>query len=139
MKVFIVFLGLLIANITFITYQGDLARYLRLQDFLKATAEECACGAAGYYDEEAFSRGEMLVNAVEAEKYVKYITAQAEELLEADPGGTLSYQIEILPSELPSVEVQLTLKTSDLFRLSFLKVEEVTRTAKYELVGAGSR
>ena len=73
MKVFIVFLGLLIANVTFITYQGDLARYLRLQDFLKATAEECACGAAEYYDEEAFSRGEMLVDAVEAEKYVKYI------------------------------------------------------------------
>ncbi len=148
MKVFIIFLGLLIANVTFITYQGDLSRYLRIQEFLKATAEECACGAAQYYDEEAFSRGVMAVDPVEAEKYAQYITAKAEDILLPETGGSLEYEMKILPGSTegagagepagsPAVVVKLTLTTTDLFRLSFLKAEQVTRAAKYELVGTG--
>ena len=38
MKVFIVFIALLMVSMTFITYQGDLNRYVRLQTFMKAVA-----------------------------------------------------------------------------------------------------
>jgi len=50
MKVFIVFLGIFLINISFLSYQGDMGRYVRCQAFLKAVAEECAAGSALYYD-----------------------------------------------------------------------------------------
>lgn len=143
MKVFLVFIGLMLVNVTFIAYQGDLHRYLRIQEFLKATAEECACGAAQYYDEEAYSSGVMKVNEAEAEKYVKYIEAKAGAILTKETGGILDYQMEITggaagePSGPPAVAVRLTYTAaSDLFRLPFLSAEQVTRAAKYELVCA---
>jgi len=141
-----VFLGLLIVNVTFIAYQGDMSHYLRVREFLKATAEECACGAAQYYDTEAFSRGAMVINEEEAEKYVAYITQKAEQVLAGGSGGTLAYEMNIEgqggpgggePSGSPAVVVKLTLTTADLFRLPFLKAEQVARAAKYELVGTG--
>ena len=41
-EMFIVFIALLIVNMTFITYQGDLNRYVRLRDF-----HEGSCGRSG--------------------------------------------------------------------------------------------
>ncbi|NLY70932.1 MAG: hypothetical protein GX076_04535 [Clostridiales bacterium] len=142
MKVFIVFIGLLILNLTFITYQGDLHRYVQLQNYLKAVAEECASGASLYYDEEAYSQGLMVINRGEAIKYVEDRVNRAFNSLNLKGKQSLTYDIEILDdskddSLSPYVIVTLRLNTNDLFRLSFLKVDSVVRSAKYELVDYG--
>ncbi|MGI6728142.1 MAG: hypothetical protein ACOX4P_06235 [Anaerovoracaceae bacterium] len=141
MKVFIVFISLLIVNMSCIIYQGDLNRYIQLQTFIKAAAEECAAGAALYYDEEAYGQGLMVINEQEALKYADYIVGKASNALCLKEGDSLAYEMQITDdgnrtgglNEPPSVEVELKFTTDDMFRLSFLKVDQVVRKAKYEL------
>ncbi|MDO4553037.1 MAG: hypothetical protein Q4C22_05820 [Bacillota bacterium] len=141
MKVFVVFLGMMLVSITFIAYQGDMAQYLRLQLAMKAAAEEAAAGAALYYDERAYSQGFMVVDEEEAGKYVAYIAERAAADMDLKGQERLEYVMEIHDDEKgylkegdsPSVTVTLTLHTEDLFRLSFLEVCRVSRGAEYEL------
>lgn len=143
MKVFLVFLSLLMVNVTFVTYQGDMNRYLQLRAFLKAEAEECAAGASLYYDEEAFSNGRMVIAETEARAYVNRITEEAAASHMIPPDGKLFWSMTIADDEKgypdgerdPSVTVNLHLNTPDLFRLPFLEVTEVSREAKYQLAG----
>lgn len=130
MKTFLMFLALFIVNMSFVVYQGDLNRYIRLQTFLKATAEEAACGAALYYDEEAYSRGFMVINQTEGEKYLAELLLQAEEKLDLKGEFTLAGEIEAGDKD---VVVTLELNCEDLFRLPYLKKDKVLRSAKYEL------
>jgi len=141
MKVFIVFIGLMLVYVTFICYQGDLNRYVQLQTLLKAAAEECAAGSALYYDEDAYAQGLMIINKTDAENYTAYITDRAAGILELDDGENLSYTMEVFDDSCgaadtgqpPCVTVTLKLAVSDLFRLPFLKAEQVVRSTKYEL------
>lgn len=141
MKVFIVFIALLVANMTFIFYQGDLNRYIRLQGFLKAVAEEAAAGAALYYDETAYSHGVMIINREEGEKYIEYLVSEAGRKLSLKEGESLSAELEVFDGRdgtavqgvSPWVTVTLHLNVSDLFRLPFLLKEQVIRSSKYEL------
>ena len=124
------FLALFIINMSFVVYQGDLDRYVRLQTFLKATAEEAACAAALYYDEEAYSRGFMEINQAEGEKYLEELLFQAEEKLKLGGDFSLTGYMEVEDRE---VMVTLELNCEDLFRLPYLKKDKVLRSAKYEL------
>jgi ABC-type Fe3+ transport system substrate-binding protein len=141
MKVFIVFIALLMVSMTFITYQGDLNRYVRLQTFMKAVAEEAAAGAALYYDEVAYSNGSMVINREEGEKYIEYLLTRAEQTLDLKEGESLTAEMEVMDDGSgaaeqgvsPSVTVTLRLTVADLFRLPFLSREQVVRSAKYEL------
>lgn len=165
MKVLIVSLGLLLVGVTFVIYQGDMSRYLQIQTFVKAVAEECAAGAALYYDEEAYSRGSMVIRQEEAVKYIDHLVEEAADQLRLSEGEGISYELQIAgekggmrllgegggtdtPGEnggdspagqSPWVEVTLRLKTKDLFRLPFLKAEQVVRSGKYELADYGAR
>ena len=141
MKVFIVFIALLIVNTTFISFAGDMNRYVRLQTYLKAAAEEAAAGAALYYDEEAYSNGIMVINREEGEKYIAAQIAQMERNLNLKEGESLRAEVEILddregaadPGVPPAVTVTLCLTVTDLFRLPFVCREQVVRSARYEL------
>lgn len=141
MKVFIVFIAFLIVNTTFITFAGDLNRYVRLQTYMKAAAEEAAAGAALYYDEEAFSRGMMVINREEGEKYISGQIAQIERNLDLKEGESLRAEVEVVddregaadPGAPPAVTVTLCLTVTDLFRLPFVCREQVVRSARYEL------
>jgi hypothetical protein len=62
MKSLIVFMGMLLVCAAFVFYQNDMGRYMRAQTALKALAEECAAGAALYFDEEAYAEGRMIFN-----------------------------------------------------------------------------
>lgn len=142
MKPLIVFLALLIINTTFIVHQGDLNRYVRLQTYLKAVAEEAAAGAALYYDEEAYSHGLMVINMKEGEKYIDELIFQANETLSIQGTDNLRAEIDVIDDgnrgedigDPPSVTVTLYLNVADLFRLPFIEREQVVRSAKYELV-----
>lgn len=145
MKVFLIFLSLFIVNITLITYQGDMNRYLQLRTFLKFEAEECAGGASLYYDEEAYGNGKMVIAEKESRAYINRIVTEAAASPTMPPGSRLTFSTEIVDDEkaasdgeqAPSVTVTLHLDTPDLFRLPFLKVTEVTRKAKYQLSSRG--
>lgn len=143
MKVFMVFLALCVINVNFIVFQGDFSHYLHLQTLLKATAEECAAGAGLYYDEEAYGEGKMVIAREEGEKYITSICRDMLSNAGLSETGRISWDMTVHDDRTgretgargPSVEVTLTLHTKDLFRLSFLTVTQVTRSAKYELVG----
>lgn len=135
MKVFIVFLGIFLINVSFLSYQGDMGRYVRCQAFLKAVAEECAAGAALYYDSEAYSEGRLLFCRDEGLKYIEYILEGSKREMPLPAGSTITYKafFEDADAEIPSVIVELTAATEDLFRLPFLEIREIKRAAKYEL------
>lgn len=144
-----VFLGLFIINISFLTYQTDMDRYVKGQVFLKALAEECAAGAALYYDAEEYSHGRLVFNYEEGEKYIKYIIDSTRSKSPFLQLGKLSYQTEFQDDDLgykdgeghnlsyekgvPSLTVTLTYDIPDMFRLPFIEVTQITRMSRYEL------
>lgn len=177
MKVLIVFLSLLVVNLSFLCYDSDMATYQQLQKELKAISEECAAGASLYFDEEAYSHGDLVIKDEDAVAYVTHLVKRAEKkaaqsgkpaisqgtgicctlyiIDEKNPGAFRSYrdgkQVNLpdgaLPDSVrkvegdghiiyePSVVVDLTMNTGDLFRLPFLKVNRIYRSAMYELSG----
>lgn len=147
MKVLLVFLALMLANLTYISYKGDLNQYLQLRTFLKAVAEESAAGAALYYDEEAFGNGMMIIKDRDAELFVDSMVDRAAQLLLLEDGESLDHEMIIEDDRgggaarglSPTVEVTLTLTSRDLFRLPFLTVEQVVRAAKYELADSNAQ
>ena len=135
MKVFIVFLGIFLVDVSFLSYQGDMGRYVRCQAFLKAVAEECAAGAALYYDQDAYSEGHLRFYTREGRKYIEYILEESKQEMPLPHGSVIVYEAVFQDEgvEIPSVTVKLTATTEDLFRLPFLEVTEIKRAAKYEL------
>jgi len=140
MKVFIVFIGLLIINMSFLSFQGDLGRYVRCQTFLKAIAEECAAGAALYYDEAAYSDGQFRFNYEEGREYIGYLMEESKLGMPLPKNSIITYEVVFQDDYLgyeeeenPSVKVDITAVTGDLFHLPFLEVREINRAAKYEL------
>lgn len=141
MKVFIVFLAMLIINTSFLTYHGDMGRYIRCQNFLKAVAEECAAGAALYYDEAAYADGWFQFCYEEGNKYINFIIDKSKNTMPLPEECVLSYEVLFEDDRLgyksgncvPSVTVLVTAVTEDLFDLPFIQVTKVQRAAKYEL------
>ena len=143
MKVFIVFLGLFIINVSFLAYQGDMGRYVRCQTFLKAVAEECAAGAALYYDEDAYSDGKLRFYYEEGRGYIEYIMEESKKEMPLPEDTVITYDVVFQDDYLgyeategeynPSVTVEITATTKNLFRLPFLEVREIKRAAMYEL------
>ncbi len=149
MKVFIVFIGLLVLFASAMSYQSDLGRYIVLQNDLKALAEESAAGAALYFDELAYAEGELCFNQEEGGQYVDYLVIQFMKEKSIDD-GKLSYEICFqddlagysepawegvsgYKAGIPSVTIRFTYVADDFFRLPFLEVRSVTRMACYEL------
>lgn len=146
MKVFIVFMGIFVIHVSFLSYQGDMGRYVQARNFLKAAAEECAAGAALYYDQEAYSRGEFRFSYEEGRDYIEYILEKGMETAPLPASSSITYEVffeddhlgyEGNPGggskDIPSVTVALKAETEDLFSLPFLEVTEITRAARYEL------
>lgn len=140
MKVFIVFIGLLLINVSFLSYQGDLGRYTRCQMFLKAVAEECAAGAALYYDEAAYAEGKFQFRYEDGRELIEYLMGESKREMPLPGYSLLTYEVLFQDDNLgyeegntPSVTVEITAATEDMFRLPFLEVYEIKRAAKYEL------
>lgn len=140
MKILLIFTAILVINMSFIVYQGDMNKYMQAQTYLKITAEECAAGAALYFDEEYFSQGKMVFNYDEGEKYIKYLIEQEESRMPFPKGSKMTYSLGFEDDlqgfekePIPAVTVRLKVETEDLFRLPFLTVTSVERGTKYEL------
>lgn len=130
-------------NVSFLTYQGDMGRYVRCQTFLKAVAEECAAGAALYYDEASYSDGKLQFYYEEGRGYIEYIMEESKNDMPMPKDSVITYDVVFQDDYLgyeetgeeknPSVTVEITAATKDLFRLPFLEVTEIKRAAMYEL------
>lgn len=73
MKTFLFSIAMIIMYIIFITYQVDNNTYIRQLDELKVLVDECAATASLYYDEEAFSKGNIIYNQKEGIKAIEYL------------------------------------------------------------------
>lgn len=148
MKVFIVFIGLLLVNVSFLVYHADINRYVQAQIFLKALAEECAAGAALYIDEADYSNGKFVFNYNEGYKFADYIINKSKDRMPFNKDSIIlseiTYQDDLqgyddennrYEENIPSVTVKLEVVTKDMFSLPFLEMERVVRMAKYELPG----
>jgi|GEM_PF-513611 len=102
MKILIVFLAILILNISFLTYQGDLGRYLRLQNTVKAIAEECGAGAALFFDSSQFAEGYLIARPEEGQKHIAYILAHSQPVAALSEQGSLNCQVIYFDDSLQS-------------------------------------
>lgn len=128
MKGFITFLAVTVLAILITVYDTDMAKYTRKQEEIKATAESMASGAGLYYDDYNYSMGYMKFNREEGRKCMEHI------IKNKFKNEIVFYDINYTENvENPAVEVTLTVKGKDMFRLPFLKVNTITRKAKYEL------
>lgn len=146
MKTFIVFLALILVFTSFLCYTSDLDRYVKLQNHLKALAEDCACGSSLFADENEYSEGRLVIDESSALRYTDFLTREAVRNMPPLADGHISAKVTIyddakgyegaaaygFKSGLPGAVVTLTYSGHDMFRLPFLKVTQVTRTAVYQ-------
>ena len=145
MKIFIVFTALLMMGFTCVIYHGDVNRYMHEQETLKMIAEEAACQAALCLDEEALAEGIIKFAAADAESAAEACIENGRKQLADGKIYEISWNIAFEDDvagydaentdELPSVEVAVTIKRDDFFRLPFLYKDSVTRKSKYEIKG----
>lgn len=141
MKIFIVFIGLLVINVSYLSYQGDMENFVRKQAFLKFTAEECSAGAATLIVEEEYSAGRIVFNYEAgqsyADEYINYVkektkikgTLLCKLSFEDD---NLGYNMENIEG-IPAVNAVVRFETEDIFRLPMITLTEIERSARYEL------
>jgi hypothetical protein len=149
LKVFIIFLALLVLNISFLCYWSDMDRYARMQNELKKLAEECASGAALFRDEEAYSCGSLSIDATAAEAYLTFVLEKMQARQPFSRSGAIAARMEIFDDVKgyagaeacgifgggPAVMVELTWEGCDLFRLPLVCVETLKRSATYQWEG----
>ena len=141
MKVLIVFLGLFVIQASFVSYQGDMTRYMAWQAELKFMAEECASGAAALWDQEAYGAGEIRFDYETgrefATDFVNYRIRDMEGV--EDIRLNLTFEDDYTgyhagsPTGVPAVTATLVLECEDLFCLPFLTVTSLQRQSRYEI------
>ena len=143
MKVFLVFFGLLIVNVSFMVYMGDMSVYVHDQKTLKAVCEECAAGAALILDEDEYAEGRLVFDEDAcygyAEDHIAYAlksTGMAGDdfecslTFEDDERGYSEGNTE----RYPSVVCRVSVDTGEIFHTPGLSLTRLERTAKYEVV-----
>lgn len=141
MKALIVFLGLLVIQASFVSYQGDMIRYMARQTELKFMAEECASGAAALWNREAYGEGEIRFDYEAGRKFAKDFVNYRMSKMEGVEDIRLNLTFEDAyagyqtgnPSGVPAVTASLVLECPDIFRLPFLSITSIQRQSRYEI------
>lgn len=140
MKIFIVFLGLLVINVSYLSFQGDMEKFVREQAFLKFTAEECAAGAAMLLEEREYGQGKVVFNYEEgqryADNYLNYVKEKSK--LRGALLCELSFEDDLTGyngslNSIPAVTAVVKLETEDIFELPVITMTKIQRSARYEL------
>ena len=146
MKVFIVSLAMLLVFVSFLAFSADMDRYVQMQEHLKALAEDCAAGCALFTDEEAYSEGVMVIDSADARAYTAFLIGKAQKSMPPLANGAIEASVRIfddrkgyegiteygLVSGIPGSAVTLTYTGEDIFRLPFITVTDIRRTAAYQ-------
>ena len=131
MKVFMVFLALMIVNLSFFVFTADFNNYSYLCNDLKILAEECACTAAQAVDEYSYALGEPRINEDLALEYAQHTLDSCTSVMPRLRNGTTD--ITELTANDGAVSVSLCYTSqADFFRLPFLQKYTAVRTAVYE-------
>lgn len=146
MKIFLVFCAVFVLFVGSLCFHSDLCRYVLIQNSVKSLAEDLACGAALLLSETAYSDGQLCFDRPVVESYVTSQLAHAERSAGLLRGGTLSATLILLDDlngygsaekygvhrRLPAVCVELTYEADRLFRLPFMDIPNLSRTAVYQ-------
>jgi hypothetical protein len=140
MKVYIVFLGLLIVHVHFMVFNQDLGRYIMLQNLFKDTSEECAAQSALLLDEDEYYQGRIvfLKNGEDSERVLE----QACQKLGLEDGYllTLHYEDDNYlydqnnPEMNPRVTARISVYVSSLFTSEMFEGLTINRTSCYEIL-----
>ncbi len=133
MKVFIVFLALVMVFSAALIFSSDISEYVRLQKRLKVLAEDCAEAAALCVDKEASEASGTLVIDIARGR------AAAEELCKKAAGTgafgkNADISVKISPYGRFGVRAELVFSGRDLFRSVFLRRSSFSRSAAYEWI-----
>ncbi len=140
MKVYIIFLALLIVNVGFMTFNQDMDRYLMLQNIIKDTSEECAAQAALLLSEEDYFKGRIifLKDNHDSEKVLENVCRKIG--IKDGYALTLNYEDDstcyaINNSEKnPRVTATVIVNAKSLFRTKIFDETIITRTSCYEIL-----
>lgn len=145
MKVFIVFLSLLIVNVSLMTFHSGLGRYIELQNTFKMASEECAAQAALLLNEEEFSKGLYVFDYVKGQsESTKYLAALCVRLGIRDGYNvSLHYEDDFIrysvnnPGHLPRVTATISVDVSSLFVSPPFEKAMIKRSSCYEVKPQG--
>jgi hypothetical protein len=127
MKIFLVFLALLILMTAAMSYAADMNGYVSLQRRLKALAEECAAGASLFTDPESFADGTVSIDEDDAYAYAEFLISKANE----NTGPLTGVFGVSLSFDGPTVTACVSFSGEDMFRLPFVNIRYAERTAAY--------
>ncbi len=136
MKTVIIFLSLLTIHLGLLVYQSDANRVYYLEKQASRLARECAAGAVGLFDEEAFAMGKMELNQVEIEKYRRDLLGKVKD-------GSLGVKKQNIDLTVNITELsgnQIVIATAkywedDFFRLPFLEKNMIEKQISYSVEG----
>jgi len=130
MKIFMVFVALLLVFTVSFTFAADINRYSEMQKSLKYMAEECACGAALMTDAQMASYGYIEIDEEAAEKYCTDICNTLAQRQSCFSGGTVSISKVTIGKQYAAVGLTYT-QSASIFRLPWLDVKSLSREAEY--------
>ena len=134
MKIFIVSLGIILAQISGIVFASDLFLYNNAKFQLKVLTEECACGTAlNCYSEELEEGAIDYSDPAIAEEYAVTLVSYANSNSPAFKNGTLEI-VSFTPEDYAvTVELRYTAE-SDYFRLPLISERVISHESRYEFV-----
>lgn len=84
MKVFLIFLALLIVNVNMMVFHDDMRIYREIKESAAEAAENCAHGAAMYFDLESYAEGTLKFDTQQASALIDDVVKRYKE---SDAGG----------------------------------------------------
>jgi hypothetical protein len=140
MKIYIVFIGLLIININFMAFNQEMGHYIMLQNLFKATSEECAAQAALLLDEGEYYKGYVVF--LKDEEDSERALESACEKIGLSEGYTLTLDYEDDATyydsnnldENPRVTATIKIDVSSLFTTKIFRETIIERSSCYEIL-----
>lgn len=140
MKVYIVFIGLLIVSVQFMIFNQEMGRYIILQNTFKNISEECAAQAALLLDEDEFFQGRIVF--LKDNKDPERVLESACQRIGLDENCSLTLEYEDdattysvnNTSDNPRVTATIQVDVSKLFRLPVFDETIITRSSCYEIL-----
>ncbi len=141
MKVFIVFLALLIVNVDLMNFHSGLGRYIELQNIFKMASEECAAQAALLLDEVAYAQGQIVFDYEAGQRdgmnYLSHIcknlgVEKGYELSLLYEDDLCSYSVGNI-DRLPRVAATISVDVGSLFTGVPLACPVIQRSSCYEI------
>lgn len=129
MKVYIVFISILVALLSLIAFQQEYKKFALLNNIVKEVSEECAVREALLIDQEALREGTFKFLKKEEDSSAYLMTVLEDLNLKGKGSLTLTFD-----DQNKHVTALVTVDASKLFRLPYFKGKEIIKESCYEVV-----